>query len=504
MEERRGGGLPRTSKSSISPCGAASARNWFPPDDQFHVREREGRAAVLRVCANRSCTSDAAARDFSGRTGAGGFRGLARRNGPPRRRGARRIRRSASAMTPSSFLAVTTARNFSGYGVAPQGRGAAHLPYLDGRRAARALHAALAGQVPRGGVTNEIVHITDLSHALARMTGAPLPADRPIDGVDQLDFFLAPGAVEPRRLRLLHQAGTARGQVAQLENAHRVGARSEHERPIRLETPYLFNLRDPKEETDLNVTGAGWARSRSENDSRFFRQSESGSANSAGRARVTTSAPRSFLRRLINESYLYATARIVLYVDRLRGDSSSLACQADQSSFPFRPAGRPIPLFSVADPFAAPRRAGDCRNKPGAAGSIGFEFVARSAPDGYTLVVGNDSLGLQPHLEVRLGHDPLKDFAGVVQLSDQPLVIAAHASFASRRCATSSIMAGARIPALPAHVTVGHRQFAASDRRMVFARRRHRDGARTLQGRRAGDHRFRPDRCRSRCSASRP
>lgn len=67
-------------------------------------------------------------------------------------------------------------------------------------------------------------------------------------------------------------------------------------------------------------------------------------------------------------------------------------------------------------------------NKPGAAGNIGFEFVARSAPDGYTLVVGNDSLGLQPHLGTRLGYDPLKDLAGIVQISDQPLVIAAHAS----------------------------------------------------------------------------
>jgi tripartite-type tricarboxylate transporter receptor subunit TctC len=67
-------------------------------------------------------------------------------------------------------------------------------------------------------------------------------------------------------------------------------------------------------------------------------------------------------------------------------------------------------------------------NKAGAAGNIGYEFVAHSAPDGYTLVVGNDSLGLQPHLGTRLGYDPLKDLVGVVQLSSQPLVIAAHAS----------------------------------------------------------------------------
>lgn len=67
-------------------------------------------------------------------------------------------------------------------------------------------------------------------------------------------------------------------------------------------------------------------------------------------------------------------------------------------------------------------------NKPGAAGNIAFEYVAHSAPDGYTLVVGNDSLALQPHVTERLGYDPLKHFTGIVQLSHQPLVIAAHSS----------------------------------------------------------------------------
>ena len=44
------------------------------------------------------------------------------------------------------------------------------------------------GMVKPGGVTNEIVHITDLYATLARVVGAALPADRVIDGVDQLDL----------------------------------------------------------------------------------------------------------------------------------------------------------------------------------------------------------------------------------------------------------------------------------------------------------------------------
>jgi tripartite-type tricarboxylate transporter receptor subunit TctC len=67
-------------------------------------------------------------------------------------------------------------------------------------------------------------------------------------------------------------------------------------------------------------------------------------------------------------------------------------------------------------------------NRPGAGGTTGTAYAAHSAPDGYTLLLGNDSLGLQPHLVENLGYDPLKDLAGVAQLSRQPLVIAAHPS----------------------------------------------------------------------------
>jgi arylsulfatase len=46
------------------------------------------------------------------------------------------------------------------------------------------------GKVPAGHVSNEIVHIVDMFTTLARVGGAEVPKDRPIDGVDQLDFFL--------------------------------------------------------------------------------------------------------------------------------------------------------------------------------------------------------------------------------------------------------------------------------------------------------------------------
>ncbi len=46
------------------------------------------------------------------------------------------------------------------------------------------------GTVPAGRISNEIVHIVDLFTTLAHVGGAEVPKDRPIDGVDQGDFFL--------------------------------------------------------------------------------------------------------------------------------------------------------------------------------------------------------------------------------------------------------------------------------------------------------------------------
>ncbi len=66
-------------------------------------------------------------------------------------------------------------------------------------------------------------------------------------------------------------------------------------------------------------------------------------------------------------------------------------------------------------------------NRGGAAGRIGTEAVARSTPDGYTLLmVHQGTLALNPHLYARLGYDPIKDFAPVARLVVSALVLAVH------------------------------------------------------------------------------
>ena len=68
-------------------------------------------------------------------------------------------------------------------------------------------------------------------------------------------------------------------------------------------------------------------------------------------------------------------------------------------------------------------------NRVGAGGNIGSELVARSAPDGYTLLQGGDALTISKALYANLGYDPLKDLAPVVGISTGAHVLVAHPSF---------------------------------------------------------------------------
>ncbi len=69
-------------------------------------------------------------------------------------------------------------------------------------------------------------------------------------------------------------------------------------------------------------------------------------------------------------------------------------------------------------------------NRPGASGNIGMEAAARSAPDGYTVYLGNvGTIAINPGVFTKLRVDPRKDLIAVTQVVDVPGVLIANPSF---------------------------------------------------------------------------
>src|SRR5256885_9070940 len=62
-------------------------------------------------------------------------------------------------------------------------------------------------------------------------------------------------------------------------------------------------------------------------------------------------------------------------------------------------------------------------NRPGAGGTIGIAQVAKSAPDGYTLVVVSAGYAVNPVIYENLPYDSAKDLAGVIPLGNLPSVL---------------------------------------------------------------------------------
>ena len=99
-------------------------------------------------------------------------------------------------------------------------------------------------------------------------------------------------------------------------------------------------------------------------------------------------------------------------------------------------------------------------NRAGAGGVIGSDLVAKSAPDGYTLVVsGVASHALAPAL-AKVPFDPLKDFTHIALIGGPPAVFAIHPSVPAKDLKAFIALAKARPGALsyesPGNGTQGH------------------------------------------------
>ena len=71
-------------------------------------------------------------------------------------------------------------------------------------------------------------------------------------------------------------------------------------------------------------------------------------------------------------------------------------------------------------------------NHPGAGGNIGMVQVAKSAPDGYTILVASSSFVVNPSLYAKNPYDPFKDFAPVTLAAASPNILVVNADFPAK------------------------------------------------------------------------
>ena len=62
-------------------------------------------------------------------------------------------------------------------------------------------------------------------------------------------------------------------------------------------------------------------------------------------------------------------------------------------------------------------------NRPGAGGNLGADFVAKAAPDGYTMLLGTNTLTMNPFIFAKMPFDTQKDFAPVAMLATTPFYV---------------------------------------------------------------------------------
>src|SRR5882724_11221977 len=100
-------------------------------------------------------------------------------------------------------------------------------------------------------------------------------------------------------------------------------------------------------------------------------------------------------------------------------------------------------------------------NRAGAGGNIGLEAVAKAAPDGYTIGMGQAAnLAINPSLYAKMPFDPLRDLAPIGSIASQGLVVVVSAKSPVRTLADLVAAAKAKPQAVSlAHAgngTVGH------------------------------------------------
>ncbi len=113
---------------------------------------------------------------------------------------------------------------------------------------------------------------------------------------------------------------------------------------------------------------------------------------------------------------------------------------------PFTPAGSTTILARFVADYLSPLYGQQVvvENKPGAAGHVGAEFVARAPADGYTILLGTIGIHAASALYPKLAYDPAKELQPVIILIELPLVLIVHPSSSAKTVQDFIAMAKAK------------------------------------------------------------
>lgn len=114
--------------------------------------------------------------------------------------------------------------------------------------------------------------------------------------------------------------------------------------------------------------------------------------------------------------------------------SSPLCGRAADPAYPARPVRVIVPYSPGGSSDAVARIVGQklgemlgqqfvVDNRPGASGSLGREIVAKAAPDGYTLLIGDSPHTINVHVLKHVPYDPIRDFTPITLLATAPQVM---------------------------------------------------------------------------------
>jgi tripartite-type tricarboxylate transporter receptor subunit TctC len=134
-----------------------------------------------------------------------------------------------------------------------------------------------------------------------------------------------------------------------------------------------------------------------------------------------------------------ALAAVVFVALLFTGAAVQAATPAGAQAYPVKPIRLVVPFPAGASSDIVGRMLGQKLaeqmgeqivpdNRPGAGGNLGIGYVAKAAPDGYTMVIATASIAVSPSLYAKLGYDPIKDLAPIARLTSIPNVLLVHPS----------------------------------------------------------------------------